>query len=730
MRKKIQTISFWILGFSAFIWIVLRTGSNPKRLTYPCQQAAFPLASSWLLSIIAFITGSFFLRKFVKLSSIIIITLGSIWFILSLYESPSAAENKMLSSLPTWEVQNPISTVFVMDSIPPTIGSLASGDASVPDSCLVDPAIDTLLMMMEKKNIYLHKTTAKPIGIVDTNDVVIIKGNFQWNSRNTTSTDRIKGLIWQILQHPDGFTGEILVCDNTQEIGTGINDNDNNSEDQNQSIVDVVNTFYAKGYPVYRLDWNYIWSAVVNEYSDGNLNNGYVYESSTKISYPKFRSPSNNYFISLRYGIWDSLTQEYNQSRLCIIDFPVLKAHSIAGATISIKNWVGVLTTAHYTDRYGGRTAMHNTYFMGSYALVARVMAVTFPKLTIVDAAWTTTYGPSSLTFIQNTKMLAASTDPIAASWYTAKYILTPIALYPNNTNPDLPGSAYKNSLTNWTTFLHDSAGYPCTKDSSKISVYNRNILFPVIASFSPTNINFGNVSIDSTKQNIITIYNIGSSNLVISSIISTNQNFITQTDSLTVPPFDSSNIAIDFSPTEIGTQYGYIILDHNGISDIDSVSVSGIGMPTPTTLSISYSKGWNIISVPLIVDNYNHEDLYPTSISNAYTFEVNGYVLKDTLKNNIGYWLKFDTSSTLNIIGWDRNIDTIVVRKGWNLVGTVSNPITMNDITHIPDGIIMSKFFTYLSGYKGIDTLFPGKGYWVKVSDNGIIILTSNKKH
>ena len=37
-------------------------------------------------------------------------------------------------SLPTWEVNNPISKVFVMDEIPPTAGSLAAGDSTVPNA--------------------------------------------------------------------------------------------------------------------------------------------------------------------------------------------------------------------------------------------------------------------------------------------------------------------------------------------------------------------------------------------------------------------------------------------------------------------------------------------------------------------------------------------------------------------------------------------------------------------
>lgn len=388
------------------------------------------------------------------------------------------ASEASFDPLPTWEVENPVSTVFVMDKVPPTTGSLAAGDSTLPNEYLTDPAIDTLLLMMEKKNIYLHKTASNPSGIMGSNNIVIIKGNFQWTNRNTPSTDRIKGLIWKILQHPDGFTGEILICDNTQDFGTGINHNDNNSEDPEQSIIDVINTFVTKGYPVYYRDWRNVWSVVAEEYSTGDYNDGFVYEPASKISYPKFTSPSGDYYISLRKGIWNSNSQTYDLDRLCIIDFPVLKAHSMAGATIAVKNWIGVLTTAYSNERYGGFNSMHYSYFFGSYALVTKVMGATFPRLTILDAAWTSASGPNNLQDTVNTKMLLGSTDPCAVSWYGAKFILTPIAINPNHTDPDRPGSNYRKNLENWTNCLRDS-GFACTKDSSEISVYDRDILNP-----------------------------------------------------------------------------------------------------------------------------------------------------------------------------------------------------------------------------------------------------------
>lgn len=391
---------------------------------------------------------------------------------------PSVLNTKISlnGSLPTWEVLNPVSTVFVLDSIPPTAGSLAAGNSTVPNEWLVDPAIDTLLLMMQTRDIYFHRTAAYPSGIVGSNDIVILKGNYQWDFRNTTSADRVKGVIWQVLNHPDGFNGEIIVCDNTQDNGTGINQDDNNSEDINQSVIDVVNTFYSKGYPVYLLDWNTMWGDVASEYSTGDYNDGFVYESSSKISYPKFKSPSGTSKISLRYGIWDSTSSTYDHNRLCLINLPVLKAHSWSGASIGVKNWVGILTTAYRNERYGGFNLMHDYYFFGPYALVAKVMGVTFPKLTIVDADWTSGSGPSNLNDTVRTRILLGSTDPCAVSWYSAKYILTPIAVDPYNTNPDLEGSNYKYNLESWTNCLRDS-GFLCTKDSSEMSVYDRQVL-------------------------------------------------------------------------------------------------------------------------------------------------------------------------------------------------------------------------------------------------------------
>jgi hypothetical protein len=474
--KKLHHHWHWLAGLGAFSWLLIRSGVNPRRLNYPCQQAAMPIAINWILAIAAFLGGSILLKRYTKYCGIIAVLGGAVWLAVSV-PSFLRSEPSATGALPVWRVDHPISTVFVLDSIPLTTGSLAAGNASVPDEYLSDPAMDTLFEVMESGGLHLWATAAQPDGIVGSDNSVIIKGNYQWNSRNTTNTDRVKGLIWKILNHPDGFTGEIIICDNTQDIGTGFDQNDNNSEDENQSIVDVVNTFAAKGYPVYYYDWYACYWMTVSEYSEGDMSDGYLYDEITKVTYPKFVTPSLSYFISLKYGIWDTTTATYDPARLCIIDFPVLKAHSWAGSTIAVKNWIGVVTTAYAVQRFGDFYDMHDDYFFGPYALVARVMAETYPRLSIVDATWTTRKGPIDLNNVIQTDVILASTDPVAASWYAAKYVLTPVAVYPDQTNPDYLGGLYNINLGYWNSFLRDSAEYACTVDSSEMSIFSRNLI-------------------------------------------------------------------------------------------------------------------------------------------------------------------------------------------------------------------------------------------------------------
>jgi hypothetical protein len=132
----------------------------------------------------------------------------------------------------------------------------------------------------------------------------------------------------------------------------------------------------------------------------------------------------------------------------------------------------------------------------------------------------------------------------------------------------------------------------------------------------------------------------------------------------------------------------------------------------------------WNIISVPMKMDNYSTTFLFPTASSGAFKFD-NGYVQSDSLQFGKGYWLKFDSDQSIRIKGEIRTLDRITVHAGWNLLGSITSSVDVATISSIPEGIITSPIFGYDNGYNSAIQIEPGKGYWVKVNQSGWIVLS-----
>ncbi len=137
------------------------------------------------------------------------------------------------------------------------------------------------------------------------------------------------------------------------------------------------------------------------------------------------------------------------------------------------------------------------------------------------------------------------------------------------------------------------------------------------------------------------------------------------------------------------------------------------------------YSAGWNLVSVPLTVSDYTKTAIFPLSISNAFSFDGN-YKVQQTLKNGIGYWLKFSSPQTIFMEGFSRLIDTVDVKVGWNLIGSVSFSIPVSSIIQIPANNIISLIYGYNLGYHSVTSIVPGRGYWVKVRQDGKLLLIS----
>jgi hypothetical protein len=140
-------------------------------------------------------------------------------------------------------------------------------------------------------------------------------------------------------------------------------------------------------------------------------------------------------------------------------------------------------------------------------------------------------------------------------------------------------------------------------------------------------------------------------------------------------------------------------------------------------TVTQTVNKGWNLVSLPVLPPDARKVVLFPSAISSAYSYS-DSYIATDTLLPGSGYWLKFDSATTVSMVGQLISSDTIDVKQGWNLVGTISSPVSASHITSIPDSIIVSKCIGYQQGYSDAPILIPMRGFWVKVIQPGKIVM------
>lgn len=176
------------------------------------------------------------------------------------------------------------------------------------------------------------------------------------------------------------------------------------------------------------------------------------------------------------------------------------------------------------------------------------------------------------------------------------------------------------------------------------------------------------------------------------------------------------------------GDYYGKpAMYEFQNISSSHTIHVKFVKINAEMEISLYVNAGWNMISVPIKVNDYRRNVLFPNSISNAYSFD-NGYNAVDTLRNGIGYWLKFPEPAEISIIGTAVDSNTIDVKTGWNMIGSINVPIPVSAIVPDTDVTIVSPFYGYENGYKTTDALYPGKAYWVKVVGNGKLYLNINE--
>ncbi len=261
---------------------------------------------------------------------------------------------------------------------------------------------------------------------------------------------------------------------------------ESNAEDVTQSTQDVVDMF-SPNYNVSTYDWQLIRSTRVDEYSDGDMTDGYILydaadpETGIYVSYPKFRTQFGTY-ISFKNGVWNGTGYE---KRLKVINLPVLKSHRWYGVTASLKHYMGVQSEGE--NRPGGLANGHSKVATGGMGTL--MVETGLPTLNIIDAIWINANPPPSSLAGPSTpydratrvNVLMASTDPVALDYWAAKHVLVQAAsligyndthtLDPDNTDKSGVAEAFGVWL-NLTKNEIIAGGYNVTTDENHMNVY------------------------------------------------------------------------------------------------------------------------------------------------------------------------------------------------------------------------------------------------------------------
>ena len=343
--------------------------------------------------------------------------------------------------------------------------------------------VESLLRLMGKRQVKFYRSSQKsvlsgPGGMIEANDVVLIKVNAQWKYRGCTNSDLVRGLVQRILDHPDGFTGEVVIFENGQGRGslncdtsaTYTNDEVHaNANDENHSFLYLVDSVFRDlRVSAYLLDQ--ISGTIIGE-DDHSIYGYRLYEN---VSYPCFTTARGNR-VELREGIWQG--DEYSQN-LKLINVPVLKHHDEGGSeiTAALKHFYGIVSMADGQSNFRHYSGLGET-------CGKMVVSVRTPVLNIVDAIWVSYASlngyPPSTTIRAN--QILASQDPVALDYWAAKNILYPIDNNPRH-HPDFPG--IDTWLTDACTIINERGGLydpasgilvdQMTKDEGEMMVVKR----------------------------------------------------------------------------------------------------------------------------------------------------------------------------------------------------------------------------------------------------------------
>ncbi len=143
-------------------------------------------------------------------------------------------------------------------------------------------------------------------------------------------------------------------------------------------------------------------------------------------------------------------------------------------------------------------------------------------------------------------------------------------------------------------------------------------------------------------------------------------------------------------------------------------------------TLTIPNSIDWNLIGLPLNLSNVNYQNVFPTGIEGScYGFDGEYFQVID-MELGKGNWLRFPDIGSTDITGELVEDLTVDILQGWNIISGISQVVTEEQIIDLQGILIPGTLYGFDETYIDSPILEPGKGYWIRASGSGEIVVSS----
>lgn len=199
-----------------------------------------------------------------------------------------------------------------------------------------------------------------------------------------------------------------------------------------------------------------------------------------------------------------------------------------------------------------------------------------------------------------------------------------------------------------------------------------------------------------------------------------------------------NGDIVISWDPSALPEGGSFTLKDQvtGGIVNVNMREVSQVTMGTPFPLLLTYSvdvtasteiaSGWNMVGIPVSMASAMVSDVFPSALNNTL-YEFSGTYQapqNGAMQTGKGYWLRFPSADTKVLTGRRIPEMTLSLASGWNMI---SGPTCSVPQSEVVDGdlTLNGTLFEFDGTYQLATSMLPGKGYWIRASREGSLIIS-----